>query len=114
MALSKSVGAAQDIVSCDLCESETNLNWRCLNCQLFMCNKCRDKIHPKIRNAKDHTVVDIKQTEVSGGIRNIDFTNIKCKVHTTQSCCIFCSSCDELVCPSCITKGHAGHTFIEI
>ncbi|VDI30579.1 Hypothetical predicted protein [Mytilus galloprovincialis] len=79
-----------------------------------MCNKCRDKIHPKIRNAEDHTVVDIKQTEVSGGIRNIDFTNIKCKVHTTQSCCIFCSSCDELACPSCITKGHAGHTFIEI
>ncbi|CAG2230207.1 unnamed protein product [Mytilus edulis] len=114
MALSKSVIKAQDIISCNLCESETKLKWKCLDCDLLMCNKCCDKVHPKFKNAKDHTIVDIKQVGVSGTNRNLDFTNIKCKVHTTQSCCIFCSNCDKLACPSCITKGHAGHTFIEI
>ncbi|CAC5390390.1 unnamed protein product [Mytilus coruscus] len=79
-----------------------------------MCNKCNDKIHLKIKNAKDHTIVDIKQVGLSGGKRNIDFSNIKCKSHTLQLCCIFCSNCDELACPGCITKVHAGHTFIEI
>ncbi|XP_071131495.1 uncharacterized protein [Mytilus edulis] len=114
MALSKSVIKAQDIISCNLCESETKLKWKCLDCDLLMCNKCCDKVHPKFKNAKDHTVVDIKQVGVSGGVRNLDFTNIKCKVHTSQSCCIFCSNCDKLACPICITKGHPGHTFIEI
>ncbi|VDI03904.1 uncharacterized protein LOC143044391 [Mytilus galloprovincialis] len=110
MALSK----AQDIIACNLCESDTKLKWKCLDCDLLMCNKCCDKVHPKFKNAKDHTIVDIKQVGVSGGVRHQDFTNIKCKIHTTQYCCIFCSSCDKPACPSCITKGHAGHTFIEI
>ncbi|XP_076075705.1 uncharacterized protein LOC143046427 [Mytilus galloprovincialis] len=114
MALSKSVIKAQDIISCNLCESETKLKWKCLDCDLLMCNKCCDKVHPKFKNAKDHSIVDIKQVGVSGGVRHQDFTNIKCKVHTSQSCCIFCSNCDKLACPSCITKGHPGHTFIEI
>ncbi|XP_071131773.1 uncharacterized protein [Mytilus edulis] len=114
MALSKSVIKAQDIISCNLCESETKLKWKCLDCDLLMCNKCYDKIHPKFKNAKDHTIVDIKQVGVSCSVRNLDFTNIKCKEHTTQYCCIFCINCDQLACPSCITKGHAGHTFNEI
>ncbi|XP_071131494.1 uncharacterized protein [Mytilus edulis] len=114
MALSKSVIKAQDIISCNLCESETKLKWKCLDCDLLMCNKCCDKVHPKFKNAKDHTIVDIKQVGIGGTNRYLDFTNIKCQVHTIQSCCIFCSNCDEPACPSCITKGHAGHTFIEI
>ncbi|VDI70123.1 tripartite motif-containing protein 9/67 [Mytilus galloprovincialis] len=114
MALSKPVIKAQDIVCCDLCESETKLKWKCLDCDLLMCNKCCDKVHPKFKNATDHTIVDIKQVGVSDSVRNPDFTNIKCKEHTTQPCCIFCSSCNKLACPTCITKGHAGHTFVEI
>ncbi|CAC5371511.1 unnamed protein product [Mytilus coruscus] len=114
MVLSKSVIKAQDIISCNLCESETKLKWKCIDCDLLMCNKCCDKIHPKFKNAKDHTIVEIKEVGVSGGVKNLDFTSIKCKVHASQSCCIFCSNCDQLACPSCITKGHAGHTFIEI
>ncbi|CAG2223657.1 unnamed protein product [Mytilus edulis] len=79
-----------------------------------MCKNCYDKVHPKFNNAKDHKIVDIKQVGVSIGVRNLDFINIKCKDHTSQSCCIFCSNCDELTCPSCITKGHDGHAFVEI
>ncbi|XP_063447353.1 uncharacterized protein LOC134726877 [Mytilus trossulus] len=115
MALSKSVIKAQDIISCNLCESETKLKWKCLDCDLLMCNKCNDKIHPKFKNAKDHTIVDIKQVGISGGDNKIlDLTSIKCTEHTTQSCCLFCCTCDALVCPICIAKMHTGHTFIEI
>ncbi|XP_071133176.1 E3 ubiquitin-protein ligase TRIM71-like [Mytilus edulis] len=114
MALSKSIIRAQDIISCNLCELETKLEWRCVECDLIMCNKCRNKIHPKFKNAKYHTIVDIKQARVSGDKGNLDLEDIRCKVHTTQVCCLFCSYCDSLVCPICITKTHAGHTFIEI
>ncbi|XP_052070711.1 uncharacterized protein LOC127709291 [Mytilus californianus] len=114
MAFSKSVMKAQDIISCNLCESETKLKWKCLDCDLLMCNKCNDKIHPKFKNAIEHTLVDIKEVGLDDGKRILNFTNIKCKSHTTQSCCLFCSNCDDLVCPICIPKIHAGHTFIEI
>ncbi|XP_076075875.1 uncharacterized protein LOC143046627 [Mytilus galloprovincialis] len=79
-----------------------------------MCTKCRDRIHPKFRNAKDHTIVDIKEVGFSTSKTNPDFTAAKCKVHSIQSCCLFCSTCDVLVCPVCIAKPHAGHLFVEI
>ncbi|CAC5383395.1 TRIM66 [Mytilus coruscus] len=44
----------------------------------------------------------------------MDFTNIKCQDHTGQNCCLFCESCDQLVCPLCISKTHNGHGLIEI
>lgn len=114
MALSKSSSKAQDITSCYLCELETKLKWKCIDCDLLMCNKCYEKIHPKFKNANNHTVVDIKDVGLSSGNRHIDFTSIICKVHTTQASCLFCSTCDNLVCPICIAKNHAGHTFMEI
>lgn len=114
MALSKSIIKAQDIMSCNVCESETKLKWKCIDCDLLMCNKCREKIHPKFKNADDHTILDIKEVGRSLGNINLNFTAIKCKVHKVQTCCLFCSTCDHLVCPICIAKIHTGHSFSEI
>lgn len=105
---------AQDIIPCYLCESETNLKWKCLDCDLLMCINCNDKIHPKFKNANEHTIVDIKDVALGDANRIMNFTNVKCKAHKPQLCCLFCSNCDDLVCPICIAKIHAGHTFIEI
>lgn len=79
-----------------------------------MCNTCRDKIHPKFRNANDHKIVDIK--DIGQHNEELDFTNIKCIEHSEQFYCLFCKKCENLVCPTCVSKVHKVHAndFIEI
>lgn len=114
--MAESVVKAQNFIVCQLCETENKIKWKCVECELLMCNKCKEKIHPKFKNAKDHRIIDIKDVGIQDGGSgdNLDFTNIKCKQHQGQACCLFCSYCNTLVCPSCVAKTHTGHTFIEL
>ncbi|CAG2250266.1 unnamed protein product [Mytilus edulis] len=61
-----------------------------------------------------HHVVEIK----SIGTNNPELfqkpNRAKCKTHISQDYCIFCQTCDELVCPSCLTKSHQKHDLREI
>ncbi|XP_063435902.1 uncharacterized protein LOC134716822 [Mytilus trossulus] len=72
----------------------------------------RDTKHSKIKNAQNHKIVDIKQVGVHS--EELDFTNIKCKDHSGQAYCLFCTKCDSLVCPLCIAKIHERHDLVEI
>ncbi|XP_071169267.1 uncharacterized protein [Mytilus edulis] len=110
MAFSKSVIRSQIPINCNLCETEKNIKWKCLTCGVLMCSTCKDKIH--LRIAKDHKVVDIKNVGLP--VEELDFTNIKCKEHSEQSTCLFCTKCDKLVCPTCVSKVHKKHDLTEI
>ena len=41
MAFSSSIKKAQIVKLCDLCETETNLKWRCIQCDNILCEKCK-------------------------------------------------------------------------
>jgi hypothetical protein len=41
MACSSSIRKAQSVKLCDLCETETNLKWRCIQCDTMLCDKCK-------------------------------------------------------------------------
>ncbi|VDI33141.1 tripartite motif-containing protein 71 [Mytilus galloprovincialis] len=110
MAFSKSVIRSQIPINCNLCETEKNIKWKCLTCGVLMCSTCKDKIH--LRIAKDHKVVDIKNVGLP--VQELDFTNIKCQDHSEQSSCLFCTKCDKLVCPTCVSKIHKKHDLTEI
>ncbi|XP_076104555.1 uncharacterized protein LOC143073117 [Mytilus galloprovincialis] len=77
-----------------------------------MCDNCKIKRHPRIKNSMDHKVIDIKDVGLHD--EELDFTNIKCKDHPEQNCCLFCQSCNSLVCPTCVSKVHKKHDLIEI
>jgi hypothetical protein len=81
--MAESVVKAQDFICCQLCETEQKIKWKCIECELLMCDKCNKKIHPKFKNAKDHRIIDIKDVGIQDEGRgdNLDFTNIKCKLH---------------------------------
>ena len=108
---------AQDTISCQLCEMNEILEWKCLECELLMCMNCYEKIHPKFKNAKDHRIINIQEVG-SSDIENIgsqpDFTKIKCKQHANQISCLYCTICEMLVCPICIASDHCGHKLTEI
>ncbi|XP_063425285.1 uncharacterized protein LOC134708569 [Mytilus trossulus] len=104
-------GSGQIPVSCSLCEVDSIITWKCLNCDKLMCDKC-EKIHVQFKFAKDHKVVSIQ--EMGPHDNEIDFSNIGCQIHTGQNYVLFCKTCDCLVCPLCISETHNGHGFETI
>jgi len=115
MASSHSIGKGQTALVCQLCENDPKLKWKCLDCGLLMCQRCRDKVHPKFPLAQDHIIIDIKDIHQHQSEPKLEFTQLKCGVHTGQKSCLYCNTCDELVCPLCIAKTHnKQHDLIEI
>ena len=99
MASSQSIGKGQTVLVCQLCENDSNIKWQCLDCGLLMCQRCRDKVHPKFPLAKDHIIIDIKDIHQHQSEPKLEFTQLKCGVHTGQKSYLYCNTCDELVCP---------------
>ncbi|CAC5404333.1 unnamed protein product [Mytilus coruscus] len=114
MAYFQSVHKSQIPINCHLCDSKKNIKWKCVDCGLFICDKCKEGRHLRIKNAQDHNVISIKDVGLHS--EKLDFTNIKCTDHSAQSCCLFCKRCDSLVCPTCVSKVHKKHAndLIEI
>ncbi|CAC5418593.1 unnamed protein product [Mytilus coruscus] len=116
MALSKSIQKAQIPLPCELCEIETKIQWKCIDCNLLLCDKCKNKVHSKIKEAKNHKIYTIKEVGLQGDGSGqiLDFSDISCKDHSGQVCCLFCKTCDHLVCPTGVTKTHKTHELVEI
>ncbi|XP_063418724.1 uncharacterized protein DDB_G0279899-like [Mytilus trossulus] len=61
-----------------------------------------------------HHVVEIKYAGSKDKETFQKANRAKCKIHILQDYCIFCQTCDEHVCPSCLTKSHQKHDLQEI
>ncbi|XP_071136379.1 tripartite motif-containing protein 2-like [Mytilus edulis] len=63
-------------IQCQLCEGEPKVKWKCLDCDLLMCSKCKDKVHSKFKSEKDHRIIDIKDIgQQSKGVYQQDKKN---------------------------------------
>ncbi|CAC5400486.1 unnamed protein product [Mytilus coruscus] len=116
MAHSTSVKRSQIILACGLCETDTKIKVKCMDCDLYMCQKCTDKIHSKFKNADLHSIValqDIHSHTDETGAKS-ELKPVKCKDHRKQLCCMYCLTCELLVCPMCIPKTHHLHLIEEI
>ena len=100
---------AQNVKICDLCETETNLKWRCIQCDTILCDKCK-KIHNKFQTNTQHQIVDL-QIPFQDVEQKVILDNIKCDEHQTKMTCLFCRTCDHLVCSDCISSKHNKHNF---
>ena len=110
MAYSQSIRKAQAPKFCELCLTDTNIKWRCQNCQSYMCEKCKN-IHQRVQTTIKHKIIDIK---TCGGVVDVQPTvirtvNIPCQIHKSKFSCMFCRPCDVLVCSNCISSSHKKH-----
>ncbi|XP_071170001.1 uncharacterized protein [Mytilus edulis] len=112
MAFSQSIRKGQIPINCGLCETDRPIKWKCLECDLLLCNHCKEKVHLRVKTAKDHRIIDIK--EIGLYKEELDFANIPCQDHTGQYTCLYCKTCDTLVCPTCVSKVHKKHDLTEI
>ncbi|XP_063446558.1 uncharacterized protein LOC134726090 [Mytilus trossulus] len=109
MASKTSMQNAQIPLGCQLCENGTKIQWKCINCSLFLCSKCKEN-HLKIKDAKNHTIVDFKEVRPEKQSKeNLDFSEINCQEHHDHTCIFYCKTCAKFICVKCITKVHKGH-----
>ncbi|XP_071137183.1 uncharacterized protein [Mytilus edulis] len=113
-------GEGQAPMLCQICEISRDIKWKCLDCDLLMCQECKEKIHPKfVKLDSEHKIVYIKnvghtEVQVISYEGEIHFDNIKCTEHLDINCCLYCKSCAKLVCLQCVIKTHKSHIFEDI
>ncbi|XP_052065085.1 uncharacterized protein LOC127704890 [Mytilus californianus] len=114
MAFKQSTLKAQIPIGCQFCEGETKIEWKCLDCSLLMCTRCKEKVHLKIKSASDHRIINIKDVGFCQESKeHFKLSDIKCQEHAGQVCCLFCQTCKQFICLKCLTKFHRGHEVLE-
>ncbi|CAC5419058.1 unnamed protein product [Mytilus coruscus] len=112
--ISQSIKQAQVPKPCELCETDTNIKWKCVQCNTLMCEKCK-KIHLKVQTSIKHDIVDVKSSEAKTEMEHTIVTdNIPCQIHKRKLNCMFCRTCNQLVCTECITASHKKHDLDSI
>ena len=109
MAFSSSIKRAQNPKLCDLCKTDITIKWRCVECNKFICDRCKE-IHLNVQTNIQHQIIDIK-SPFQDVQPKIITDNIPCTEHTTKMTCLFCRTCDHLVCADCILSKHNKHNF---
>ncbi|XP_052058447.1 uncharacterized protein LOC127698803 [Mytilus californianus] len=114
MAFSQPTDEAQTPALCQFCEESSDLRWKCINCDVFMCQLCITKIHSKIKSSDQHELINLKDFGSENAARTIHKVNIKnmtCTIHSDQICCAFCTDCDKPVCINCLIESHQKHKY---
>ncbi|XP_063406571.1 protein wech-like [Mytilus trossulus] len=110
----QSARRAQVQKKCDLCETGTNIQYRCVQCQKFMCEKC-NTIHLIEQTSVKHEIINIRSNTDLPDIPTFVVTNnIPCDRHKKKEYRKYCYECIELVCEECIDKTHREHLLGEI
>ena len=101
---------------CQFCDTNNKVQWKCYDCLLILCEHCKVKLHSKVTFDKVHTILNIRDPEPSENeeLKSNKFRRILCSVHLHQSCCMFCVSCDQLICSYCLLDFHKDHALEDI
>ncbi|CAG2193592.1 unnamed protein product [Mytilus edulis] len=108
---------AQNFITCQFCETSNETKWKCINCDLILCQECKIKLHTKVKKNENHKVVDLKEFSNLGAsetIRDVDLKNIQCTFHTNELCFIYCQDCKVLSCAVCLLESHQNHKLAKI
>ncbi|XP_071149147.1 uncharacterized protein [Mytilus edulis] len=108
---------AQNLMVCQFCETSNEPKYKCVNCDLILCEGCKIKIHTKIKKTEVHQVLDLKEFSNMGAsetIRHLDLKDIQCSIHSAEQCIIYCEDCKVLLCAVCLLESHQTHTLSKI
>ncbi|XP_033733305.1 uncharacterized protein LOC117322478 [Pecten maximus] len=108
MASSKSLRRAQVLVTytCSLCDSVDNVNCYCNDCQVALCDRCKE-VHTRGKKTRNDDVVSIGKAS-----RQEDKPVPEvCKLHPGKLCDLHCADCNEMLCSICVSKTHKHHNW---
>lgn len=110
---------AQNLAVCEFCDlSIERIAWKCINCELILCENCKKKRHGKIKGSEEHSVIMLKQMgtlESKYSVRKLELANIICSSHTEEKCTAYCKSCSKKLCTFCaVEENHIGHQIMKL
>ncbi|XP_063405896.1 uncharacterized protein LOC134689857 [Mytilus trossulus] len=115
---SDSIQKAQNPAVCQFCDFSSDIKWKCINCDLFLCELCTNKIHSRIKGLSDkHVIINIKDIgtqEAAETIRKGNIRNIVCSVHLNEPCFGYCDDCSLPVCFECSIENHKDHSLAKL
>ncbi|XP_052083650.1 uncharacterized protein LOC127720967 [Mytilus californianus] len=103
---------SQVSLSCAECDTRKNLKYRCMECKVTICEKCKD-IHSFFPSNSSHTVLSFDDIASYNCTEN-EINKMPCKKHVTKKYSFFCQTCKFLICEDCFAEGHSYHRIIEI
>ncbi|CAC5372307.1 unnamed protein product [Mytilus coruscus] len=100
-------------VGCNLCDAK-EIKWKCFDCEILICTKCRNEKHPV-----NHLSVDIRligSQKKANLQHSLCFPVTECSQHG-ENMSSFCRTCKKLLCSKCIEENlyenHKGHSIIK-
>ncbi|XP_052084276.1 uncharacterized protein LOC127721550 [Mytilus californianus] len=57
--MATSICKAQIPLSCQLCNLRIAIQWKCTECELLMCDNCKNNVHSRIKTAEKHNIITI-------------------------------------------------------
>ncbi|CAC5413621.1 TRIM2_3 [Mytilus coruscus] len=105
----------QVAVMCQMCKKSQKLKWRCMDCDLTICEICKE-IHSNIPSISGHTIVNLTDIPVSRMEQRVEAEIMKnqCTRHNKKTYKFFCRTCNVLICSECITEVHSKHNHAYI
>ncbi|VDI17078.1 Hypothetical predicted protein [Mytilus galloprovincialis] len=108
---------AQTRSVCQFCEESPEIKWKCINCELLLCQLCCSKIHRKSKASLEHEIINIKDIEkesFTSSVRKVDLENLLCTKHSKRKCVVYCNECSQPACSKCLTETHKMHDYISL
>ncbi|XP_038074961.1 uncharacterized protein LOC119742833 [Patiria miniata] len=96
-------------VMCQVCdELENEAISRCVDCKHYLCQECQ-KAHNRFAALKSHKIVAL--TELPE-LKKVP----KCRKHPDQHLCLYCDTCEVLICNECTNFDHreSMHSHVSI
>ncbi|XP_038074494.1 uncharacterized protein LOC119742548 [Patiria miniata] len=106
-------------VMCQVCdEAENEAISRCVDCKHYLCQECQ-KAHNRFAALKSHKIValtelPVESQEITG---DTELKKVpKCREHPDEDLCLYCDSCEVLICNECTNFDHkeSMHSHISV
>ncbi|XP_050409732.1 tripartite motif-containing protein 45 [Patella vulgata] len=112
--LVSSITCKTEIPPCDACKTGVNSEFRCENCEQYLCNPCRTT-HDGLKVCQGHLVVGVNsEFETPRGDNPKSASKDICPNHPEKEVRCYCKDCSLSVCLECFVIGHNGHKFLDL
>ncbi|XP_038074577.1 protein PML-like [Patiria miniata] len=95
-------------VMCQACDEENEAISRCVDCKHYLCQECL-KAHNRLASLRAHKIVDLTELPVESQeiTEETELKKVpKCRKHPDQDLCLYCNTCDILICNECTNIDH--------
>ncbi len=85
----------------------------CVDCWEPLCDVCC-KAHRKTRQTRAHTIKSITEITEEDVKTHKQYKQSFCSKHKNQELTLYCKTCDEFGCSTCVFKSHVKHDCIDL